>query len=772
MLFDPKSFFKFLSKNRFYTIIDILGFSVSLMFVILIAAYVERELSIDRQQEFYDNIYTIASEDHLGTAIPVGYAMKNEFPEIEKVCPVVFDAGRNATVEYGGETYSADLAFADSSFFSIFSFKVSGGDRRSLMSGTYDAVISSTFARKLFHNEEPVGKSIMLSDSTAVTVTGVMEDIDRSVIPYSDIVCRIERVTEFNSSLSMTSAGNAGSCVAFFKTYEGADLKARENDILDFLKASLWTYKMGFSNELHVLSLDEIYFGEISKCGLNSGDRSFSLILLSVGILILIFAVINYVNLTMAQSGQRAKEMAMRRLLGSSRRELFLSLMTETTLLTVFSFLIAMLFAFIAIPYARDLLQTDFSLDILLSPLWMAGILLIIFFVGLLSGLFPAVMISSCKPVEVVKGSFRRKTKMVFSKVLITFQSVITIMMITASLVMYLQINHMIHAPLGYNTSNIIQVPNVFTSKNDMFYVADRLHSLSSVRNVGYGDGSPASGTNNLSGTYEGRSLSFQQVVVDSTAFDILGFRIKRDNHSSEIGWYLNELAFREMDIPEDSPYFKSNEYNVPVLGVVYDFQLWNVTRNNSPVMLYIGNPHTAWKPGHYLIGVQGNARDAFDDVRKVFEEVSGVPFEGEYIDQIIRRNFDSQLRMAKIIVIFACVAILISILGLIAMSIYFIRQRKQEMSLKKLFGSDNYGVFRLLAGSFLRYVLLAFVIAVPLVWYIMKLWLSSYSYRISLSPWIFISVGIFYLTVSLCAVSFQSWKAANENPVDSIKSE
>ena len=213
--------------------------------------------------------------------------------------------------------------------------------------------------------------------------------------------------------------------------------------------------------EVRVVPFSDIYFGEVNVHSLGRGDKRFSLVLMSVGILILIFSIINYINLTMAQAGQRAKEMATRRLLGSSRMELFLRLMMEATFLTIVSFVIGLLLAKAALPFANDLLQVPLTLDVLATPLWGGMILVVILLTGVLSGLLPAILISSSKPIDVVRGTFRRQTKMVFSKIFITFQNVITITMIAASLTMYLQIDHLIHAPLGYNTTNIINAVNV-----------------------------------------------------------------------------------------------------------------------------------------------------------------------------------------------------------------------------------------------------------------------------------------------------------------------
>ena len=494
-LLDIKSFLKFLSRNKGYTAIDVFGLSVSLMFVILIAVYVERELNIDKQQANYDRIVAIGNEEFLESAVPVSYWLEERYPEIEKVCPVITDQGKGKQIFYGDKKLTADLVYADSTFFDLFSFKVLDGDRDRLLEDPYSVVVSESFARKVFGNDNPIGKSLRISDSTSVMVTGVMEDINRSVIPNMDLLVRIERVTEFNQSLSKTNPGNAGSCVSFLLLKPGMDLQGRADEILSFFKERYWLYKNDFMKEVRIVPLSEIYFGNTGVHSLNRGDKRFSLVLMSVGILILIFAIINYINLTVAQAGQRAKEMATRRLLGSSRVELFLRLMLEATFLTVVSFIIGLMCAKAALPYANDLLQVRLTFDVLATPLWIGAIVAFIVLTGALSGLLPALMISSAKPIDVVRGTFRRQTKMVFSKVFITFQNVITIAMIAASLTMYLQIDHLIHAPLGYNTTNIIESNNVFRSKSEMERAEDLLRQLPMVKAVGHSNGTPSSGT-------------------------------------------------------------------------------------------------------------------------------------------------------------------------------------------------------------------------------------------------------------------------------------
>lgn len=768
------SFLKFLSKNKAYTAIDVFGLSISLMFVILITVYTAQELATDKFHENRDRIYVIGNENGPATALPIPYRLQDRYPEIEKVCPVIAGYFNNWQVFYGDKKLKASMTCVDSTFFDFFSFKLLEGNRHQALQDRYNAVVSKTFANKMFGQDDPMGKSIRISDSTSVIVTGVIEDIRKSVLPPSDILIRIERVGEFNSGLTKTSYNNAGATAGFLMLHEGADLRGKIDDIHEFFKESFWPYQIDVWKDITITPLNELYFASFQWSSLQHGDRNFVLVLMSVGILILIFAIFNYINLTVAQAGQRAKEMATRRLLGSSRGELFLRLMLESLFLTLISFGLGLLLAMAAVPYADGLLNTHLYLTDLCTPGWIgiaAGVILLI---GFLSGLLPALLISSSKPIEVVRGTFRRQTKMVFSKCFITFQNIITIATLAAALVMGLQISHMIKAPLGYNTKNILVAENQFNSDSERAAAVDKLRQLTCVKSIGFSNGTPFSGTNNLTGVYEGKSLSFQQMVLDSASFKMLGLEIKHDNQvasTNSWSWYLSERAFRDMEIPEDAKVFnlKDSEPS-PILGVLKDFHLRRITDESSPIMLRFkdfNEPNSS--PWNVLIEVEDNPYTAYNEVRKIFEDVTKVEFEGKYLDDQIQESFDSQIRLVKIVSIFAGIAILISLLGLLAMSTYFIQQRSQEVAVRKVFGSDNRAILIRLVGTFLNYVAIAFIIATPIIWYIMKQWLSDYSYRISLNPLIFIASGAFCLLISFVAVFVQSYYAANANPVDSI---
>jgi len=774
-LLNFKSFFKFLGKNKFYTAIDIFGLSVSLMFVVIIAVYTVQELSTDNFQAKKDRIYVVSNESYLGSAYRLAAHLQNRYPEIEQVCPTVthFD---NMTPYVGETKTNATLMFTDTTFFDMFSFPLIQGDPHRVLEAKNYAVISESYANRVFIDRDPMGQMIKLNDSVNVMVNGIMKDIRNSAIPYADILSRIDNVGYFNPALDTEEFNNAGGCLLFVLVGKGADLTAKKDDMLEYLKEVFWIYRQGIAKQVVLTPLKDVYFSTINSYNLlNQGDWKFVMILMSVGILILIFAIINYINLTVAQTGFRAKEMATRRLLGSSRGELFSRLILESTLLSFISFLLGFLFALALIPIANDLLKTDINLLSAVTPFSILMAVLLILLLGLVAGLLPAIIISNSKPIDVVRGSFRTKTKMVFGKVFITFQNVITIMLIAASITMVYQINHLINAPLGYNKTNILYIsPFQLENKEQINTFTNEISQLASVKQVAYSQGTPFDRGNNWTVDYETHNVSFQIFVADTVFMNMLGLEILKENNlAANEGYYLTEQAIKETNNTFESEKFKlGDDRNIPIAGILRDFQLGNITNDLKPILIQ-KRKREDFYPWSLLVEVSGNNPfDTREQIKEIFERISKTDFDGRFVDQQIEESFESQKRTSKIVMIFCGIAILISLLGLVAMSTYFIQQRSREIAVRKVFGSSDRQVLVRLVGTFLNYVGVAFILATPVVWYIMRRWLSDYSYRISLSPWIFIAAGVFCLLISFFAVYWQSRRAAHRNPVDSVKSE
>lgn len=785
-----RSFFNFLGRNKLYAAINIFGLSVSLMFVILIADYTLRQLTCDDYHAKADRIYVIGNEERITSGYYLQKYLRDRYPEIESTCAVaVSGQSTDATqpVEVGLQKYSATILFADTTFFRIFDYQLLDGDREQVLASRDNVVLSESFARKVFGTFNPMGQVIRFPDEEkSYVVSGVVRDIDRSVIPNMDIIMRAERLCDINSA-NDEHMSNSGAVTTFILARPGADLTAKIPDMLDYFKEIYWIYKGNVYQHVTLTPLRDVYFlSQNNDGGFNYGSWPFVMILFGVGAVILLFAVMNYINLTVAQTGFRAKEMAARRLLGASRGEIILKLILESTFLCVVAFVIALFLAAAVEPGASRLLGSKIGVWQDMTPAVVACYAAFIVVLGVVAGFIPAMMVSRYKPVDIVRGSFRHRTKMFYSKVLITIQNVITIVLIATSLTIGLQIRHLISAPMGYNTADILDVSTeIFTGKPQIAQFREELLREPCVEAVALGCGTPHDRGNNNTMQYgPDRMIGFQIFIGDSTYFRILGLERLRNNHlaTREDGnnaLFVNQYALQALGIAEDATNFKVGEnytYNYDIAGVYRDFQLGSALDELQPVLLkYYDSPEEFLKkayPWNILVKIHGDKTAAYNTVKSVFERISdGAVFTGaEYIEQEIEADYAQQRRILHIVGIFTLVAILISALGLVAMSTYYIQQKEQEVAVRKVFGSTRGEVLTRLVGNFMRLVGAAFVIAVPVAWYLLERWLQDYSVRISLSPLIFLASGAFAAAVAFVAVFWQSSRAADSNPVDSIK--
>jgi putative ABC transport system permease protein len=771
-----KSFFNFLGRNKAYTAIDLFGLSVSLMFVILIASYVAGELSTDRYHEKAERIYELSNGRDIGSAFEIGYRLEERYPEIEKVCHVFCNIFDHLPIQNGDQNLTVNLMLADTTFFDFFNFPLVKGHWEQALAAKNYAVISESFANKYFGNEDPIGKTIRVKEDLTLVVNGVMKDIRHSVIPDKDILARVDNLKAVGYDM-FDNYNSAGAVNVFVMERAGADISSRSEEIKDWFKTFFWIYERELSTVVKFIPLKKLYFwepeGQLGSVTIERGDYKFVVILLSVGLLILLFAIINYINLTVAQTGFRAKEMATRRLLGSSRKELFARLIMESTMLTTISFLLGLLLAFFFAPFASDLLQKKIDITEMVTPLNGLIVILLITLTGFVAGLLPAIVISNAKPIEVVRGTFRKQTKMVFSKFFIIFQNVITICLVAASITMFLQIRYLVNAPLGYNSTNIIDIyGGELPDRKTGYTLVNELEQLACVNRVGVSEGTPFSMGMNFTGVYDGKNISSQEFRGDKTFFDMLGFEILRDNQvAGTVRYYLSEEFMKVLELPEDARSYKHRNWEeVPLAGIVKDFQLNNILTAKRPTVVMICSNRDDVRLRSITVEVKGDPFVARKEVAAVYEKLTGLEFSGMFINEQVEKSFTAQKRTLKIVMIFAVIAVLISLLGLLAMSTYFIQQRSSEIAVRKVFGSTNAQVLIRLVKAFLMYVAIAFVIAVPLVWYFMNGWLADYSYRIELSPWIYATAGLFCLIISFITVLVQSYQAAISNPVENIR--
>ena len=772
-----KSFWNFLKKNKLYGAINLVGLTVSMAFVLLLAAYIQRQLSTDSFQKNADRIYVIANEDNVMMGYWLDKHLKNNFPEIEKGCCVANIASAAAFNINEERVYGSTMA-ADSTFFEMFSYDLVEGNKADWRVSQDRCMVSREFVNAHFGDKDPIGQVITLNDNAdyPLTVCGVYEDFGNSILKAPDVLMRGEIMPKINSAHN-ESMSNAGGGICFVMAYPGADLQARHGDILDWCEENFWVYKSQY-DKVRIIPLRDMYFlEEGTRDGTETiqfGNRSFVNLLLAMCILLLAFAVLNYINMTTALTGFRAKEMATRRLVGADKRSIFLKVISESTLICGISMLLAILLAEALSPLASQILKYQVSIFKAVTPVNVLLVLGFIALLGVLSGIVPALLIQQAQPIEIVRGTLRLKTKTVYSKVIIIVQNVVAIIMLVSALTMGLQIRHLVTADLGYNTKDILVVDNAFGQTGQIRPLLDRLRAEPCVEEVGQGDGIPLGGTNNWTMELpDGRWVSFQQIQGDDKYFDILGLKVKQDNHQR--AWWLNEYAFKQIGIDETATEFQSAKNGTRQIGgIYYDFKIRPLEEDQSAAMIYNRgeNPDDDY-PWILLVKTTGDQAAAKKQVEAACKEVfPDRLFEAQYIEEMIEDGFADESRVLNIVLIFTLLSILVSALGLFAMSSYYMQQEIRSVSVKKVFGADYSGVLKELVLSFMKMVGIAFVIGVPIAWFIMNRWLSGYGHRINLHWWIFALAGLAVAIIAAISVLYQSVKTAQTNPAEALKKE
>ena len=760
---------------------------MSLMFIILMGDYTWRQFTIDSWHKNADQIVLIGSQDNFFMWPQAGGDIKAMCPEVEQSCAVMSQSGK---IKYGDRVVEdgddkSTIMLADSTFFNFFDYELTQGNKRYALDKPDKCVITERLAKRLFGDKNPMGESIQITgerhvrighddpyDSTLVyTVSAIAKDFDHTVLPNeTQIIVSMQRypqVMGYQLENYTAAYGPNGVSKVFLMLQSGTSLDSKKSVIADYLDKNY--YGKWEATELTFTSLKDIMFApQNSGAGMQKGDKSRLRILLAAVLAILFFAISNYINLTVANTGFRAKEMATRKLFGSSQNDISLKLIAESTLMVAFSFVVGLALAFAFQDDAVELFKGKIDLygDISLGTVSVS--IAFILLVGVISGIMPSWQLSRFQPIDIVKGSFRYRSKMVLGKIFIILQNVVTVVMLTSALVIWLQLNHLIHAPLGYNTEHLFVI-NTPEGKDQT--VRNLLEKMPFVEKIGtFEKTSLATGSCSMqSVTRNDKVITLFLLDLDKTAYDLYGLKKKKDFGQTSDGYYLTEETMRLMEYTDTTT---QTIWDKPIAGVLNDIHRINVLQGVDPFVVQIKDTFTY---PSYLVKTNGDKQAKAAFLNMMSEQ--GVPeadieWYVQSLEESIAETFADQRNTLKIISLFTIIAIVISILGYIGMSLFFIRQRQKEIAIRKVMGSTSREVLLLMLRTFSIPLLISFVIAVPISWYFMSDWLSNFSYRIALSPWIFAVAGFTCFIISMLTVIVQSWHAASENPINNIKTE
>lgn len=795
-----KYFFRFLKNNPLYAVINVVGLALSLMFVILIGDYTYRQFSIDKWHRNHERIYVLGTEN--GNSLlswpDCAHSLKDRYPEVEDVCCVYMHNGKikheDKVYEESQGDNAGNIMLADSNFFRFFDFKMIDGDRETALDSPEKCVVTESLAKALFPDGNALGQPLQIEgtryvfvsddngdpyDSSLVyTVSGVIKDLDKTVfLNETAVIANFERAPQvlgYRLRNDLMASGPLGSTLSFLMLRPGASLEDKIEDLTSYCIESIPVFNFYGNRKAAIIPLDDLMFApQNTGAGLQTGDKSLLGILLAVVLAILMFAVTNYINLTVANTGFRAKEMATRRLLGSDGLGISLELIGESTLMVFISFIIGGALALLLEDKVAVLFKgkIDILKDINFSTVSVSLVFIIL--TGVISGIMPTVSLSRYKPIDVVKGSFRYHSKMVLSRIFIILQNVITMTMMAATLTILLQMSHLVKAPLGYNTENIFRV-----SSDNPEVMRNALKSQPFVQEIGSFSGTSLDGNYRSMSTRKDKdnnNLLVYLTTWDKEFIDIMGINLVKDNHLSGDVKYINEELAGKLSLGDGESEVTWGDGKVmQVAGIFSNFHMTNILDPYQPFMITVKDTDEIEDP-NFMVKTNGDPlawKKLCDLVKEVDGSTEDIDWKVQSIESTVKASLTEEKNTMRVVGIFTGVAVLISILGFIGMSLFFIRQRKKEIGVRRIMGSTTNEVLSLLLTKFCAPLLVSFIFAVPLSWFIMDKWLESFSYRIGLSPWIFIASGAVSLLIAVVSIFFQTLHAAHSNPADAIRAE
>lgn len=770
------TYLKFLLRNKLYTFIEVFGLSVALGFVILLASYAGTEFSVGTKQPLSKQLYAVGSGDYFGMTVGTSEEFFPSIPEIKEWTR--FAEVNGSYVTAGDDYYTVKEASIDTNFFKLFDYRLSGCPRDRVLENEDEVIISESFSKKLFGNEEPVGRTIVHNGARRVVV-GVIQDFGPS-----DVFEDFDLFTSFRRfEKTVARMDNFGSTIPIIRLEEGTDPEIVRQSLLKSF-VDYWDYYAAendgsFLWGASVTRLDEIYFSDLEVYSVfRQGDRKQVGLLFIVALALLVSAIFNYINLTVAQTGKRAKEMATRRLLGEKSSSIVLRFLLESLAFTFGCFAIGCLLAYWFKPFFDNVLSTDIVLvpDVA-AVVWSV---LSIVVISAVSAILPVIMISRFKPVDVVKGEFRFKNKMVFSKVFIVLQVVFGTVLIAMAVTMTAQLRYLAGLQVGYNTKDIIQLydPLMVTGDSKMVLM-DRLKTLPQVTDVGFSLSSPLRcGANAIHDDNRQLTGWLRMPVMDTASFRILGFSLTEKYSELSSGKIvLTETSKKKLGTSEEHTGLGYNGNEYEVCGIVPDFRVGNALfepMENEQNAIKIVD--ASYKYANILIlkitGDRAEAMAAVKDAFKTFaKEVYGIPADAEafYLDEKWVDELKGTKNTMLLVMSFMFVAILISVLGLFAMSLYFTEQQSRQIALRKVFGADVGSVVWTLSRSFMVMGLVAVVLAVPLVLWGITNYLQGFHTRIAFPWWAVVLAVLISLLVSFLSVLGQTYGAATRNPVKTL---
>ena len=791
-----------LLRSKAFSMINVFGLAVGLCCFMFIAVFVANELSYDRHIPEADQIYRVnvavtgngTIELYPNADYAVGIGIKNAFPEV-KALAVVSPAIDYVKFE-NHQFKEQRLAFADANFLQMFAIPLLEGNTEKALVEPNSIVISKALATKYFGNTDPIGKSLAIGrQQSEYKVTGVYDKVPDNTHFHFDAFLSMSTWHITNPTWSNLGPNT------YLLLHKNADYKKLEAKLPQLVAKNVVPEiqrDMGVSlaeaqksvNTFRFLlqPLTELHLYGRSKYELEpGGDIRYVYVFSILAVFVLLLACVNFTNLSTAQAAKRSKEVGVRKVLGSVKKQLIIQFLAESVLLTSFAMVFAYGLIALFLPYFNELAGQNFSILFFFDYKVVGAMLLVSLLSGLIAGVYPAFFMSSFNIIRTLKGAFfkngRRKNPLQSS--LIVFQFTVSTLLIIATIVVYQQLQYMQNKKLGYEKDQLLYLPDTRVLNNNQQVLQEMLQKDKRVVSASISRAVPGNKSFNGTQVYpknensNGVEIHIDIFNIDYDYFRTMGLQIKQGRGFSKefstdsAGVIINEAAVRDLGWSHVNPIgrtiVRSGQREFKVLGVVKDFNYVSVKEKVAPAMMQLG-----WNYGGMVIkmGTQ-DVQGFLVDLQKYWDSFNpSAPMEYYFLDEKFATLYAGEQRTQQIFSVFATLAVIIASLGLFALSTFIIEQRKKEVGIRKVLGASVNGIVLLLVRDFVVLVLIAVLVASPLAWYAMSIWLQDFAYKIDIQWWMFALAGILAVVTALLTVSFQGFKAALMNPVRSLKSE
>jgi putative ABC transport system permease protein len=771
--------FRLLLKNKLFSWVNITGLSIALALILMLLVYVKTENSVDSFHVNKDRIYRVVHSNGCAFSPPFGQYVVDNVKGVKTYCRIF---NLEAVLRYSDNIIrDPNCFFVDANFFSFFSFPLIKGVPNKVLEAKNNIVISESFARQLFGNADPIGKIVRYNSRLNFVVSGIAKDFGENThFKKADIIFPFSATEDVFWKGYLSQYDSRYFLVGLYVLVDkNTDLTQKAPELYNLIKPWYWLFQDNRNSKISFQPLTSAYFNPVSY-GFPAGERAGNKRLLNLIVLIVIgisfIAFINYVNLSITQSISRANEIAIKKISGANKSFIVYQSILETFIFLIISFAFSFALLVIGLPTFNQLVGYHMSISQILSAGIILKCLIYILPAALLIGITPAMVLSNFSPLSVINKSLGRLNIGVAQKSLVVVQYTISIVLIIALIVIIKQNYFMRNFNVGFNTKETLYVKLNSQIRNKKLAFKDELKKIAGVEGVSLCDCMPGEGIMDWQFEHIGKALHFDLLYIDDDYFNVMDIRLKNKPLPEKNSCWINESAASVLGVKHAGQIVEVEENKIKntivVSEILPDMHYRSLYEKPRPTIF--GKINTNDWVDYTLIRINTTrTSEILPQIKNLYKKFSpDFPFEFTFLNSKINEAYIREYSASKIVLWFSLFAIFISSMGIFTLAHYSVQKRIKEIGIRKVNGARITKVMLMLTTNFIKWVAIAFIIACPIAWYAMHKWLQNFAYKTELNWWVFAIAGTVALALAVLTVSWQSWRAATRNPVESLRYE